>query len=178
MKRLITTTLFALAATSTQAADEWYAGFHYSTFDVELSVAGFTFDTNPNALNLTVGKKFGENFAIEGLLGTGLSDDEIENTITDFELESVVGASLVGFLPISEGANLYGKLGYAQLEYDDSDGDPADASGAMFGVGLEFAASESATITMDYTQYPDGEYEDFDIDVEASAFSLGVTFKF
>ena len=177
MKKIVVTGLLYLCSTMAQA-ENWYAGAAYSQLDTELNAGGFALETSPSAINLTVGRTFNKNFALEGLLGFGLNDDGVESANFDFELKSVVGASAVGILPLSDSLSLYGKLGLANVQYDDSDGDAADAKGAIYGAGIKVNFSENIGMNVEYAQYPEGEYKDFDIDVETSTLNLGVVVKF
>ena len=177
MKKLLIAGLISFASLAAQA-EGWHAGLQYSLLDAELADSGFTTDSEPSAVNFSVGKKIHENFAVEGLLGFGLSDDEVEDSGFDFELKTVIGISAVGILPLTENFSLYGKLGVAQIEYNDSDGDSSDGSGALFGAGLMFDVNEQFGLNLEYVRYPDAEYDDFDIDIEASTLNFGVYMKF
>lgn len=177
MKKIMLTSVLFLVATTAHAED-WYASLHYSSLDVELSSGGESADSEPDGVTFLIGRMLSKNLAVEGLIGMGLSDDDVENSSFDFELESALGVSVVGFYPAADTLNLYGKLGVALVEYDDSDGDASDASGIMFGLGAALAINEQFGLNVEYIQYPDGEYDDFDIDVEASALNFGGYFKF
>ena len=87
-------------------------------------------------------------------------------------------AFAVGILPVSETFDLYAKLGLVQIDYDDSDGDSADASGVSFGFGASFDVSDALGFNLEYIQYPDGEYDEFPVDIETTALNLGVYWKF
>ena len=159
-------------------AEGWYGGIQYSLLDAEIDAGSWTADSEPSAINLNAGKTINENFAVEGLLGFGLSDDEVEDSGFDFELKTVVGVMAVGILPVAENFSIYGKLGVAQVEYDDSDGDSSDGSGILFGAGVAFDINDQYGLNLEYLWYPDAEYDDFDIDVEAGTFSFGAYMKF
>ena len=177
MKKIVVTGVLFLLM-STAYADNTYVGLSYSSLDVELDAGGITADSEPSGINLVLGNSVSENISFEGLFGFGIGDDEVENAGFDFELKHVIGFSAVGRLPISEAISLYGKLGIAQVKYDDSDGDSSDASGVMYGIGAAFDITEQFGLNLEYIQYPEGEYDDFDIDVEASALNAGLYFKF
>ena len=53
-----------------------------------------------------------------------------------------------------------------------------NANGVMFGVGATFDITKKFGFNLEYVQYPDGEYDNFDIDVEASALNIGGYVKF
>ena len=172
--------LFLLSATgyAHHANPFWYTGINYSILDVELEQSGVKGDSEPGAINIFLGHEFNKYFAAEGLLGLGIYDDRVSNSSFAIELDSIVGVSAVGILPLSDTFSFYGKLGVAQVEFEDDDGDSADGSGVMFGVGAAFDISKTTTFNLEYMQYPDGDYDNSDIDVETNAFNLGFSFKF
>jgi opacity protein-like surface antigen len=181
MKRIIAAPiLFLLSATgyAHHANPFWYAGAAYSILDVKLKDAVTQVDSEPGALNLVVGHEFNTYFAVEGLLGIGLYDDKVAAQRFAIELNSVVGVSAVGILPVSKTFSLYGKLGLAQLKYEDDKAYSADGNGLMYGIGAAFDVNEKFSFNVDYIQYPDADYNDFDTSVEAKSFNVGVNFKF
>ncbi|WP_086929475.1 outer membrane beta-barrel protein [Agarilytica rhodophyticola] len=160
-------------------AEGWYTGLTYSIADVELDFGDFREDREPGGVNIIAGHRFNQSFAIEGFVGTGVIDDKVVSDGFDFELKSVVGITAVGIFPtIADTFNIYGKLGLAKVKYDDSDGDASAASGIMFGVGAAFDITQRIVFTIEYIEYPSGEYDDFFIDVEANALNVGGYFKF
>ena len=70
------------------------------------------------------------------------------------------------------------KIGLAKIEYNDSDEDPSDANGLLYGVGASFDFNSNYGVNLEYIQYPDGEYEDYDIDVETASINLGIYKRF
>ncbi|MEJ2682006.1 MAG: outer membrane beta-barrel protein, partial [Gammaproteobacteria bacterium] len=162
MKKILASGLVILATSSVvQAeswdsggwgAEEWYAGLQYSYIEANVKfnrqedcclngsnvLLDGEIDSKPSAINLNVGKTINENFAIEGLLGFGLSDDDANGTLEDgfsdslvrysdakLGLKTLLGVSAVGKFPINDSINAYGKLGLAQIKYEDEDNDTA-----------------------------------------------------
>lgn len=177
MKKIVFGSVFVLAA-NVSTADGFYAGVDYSMLDTDLKGYGFNLGTEPTALNFKIGKEFSRYFAAEALLGLGLSDDEVKNADFDFELESVLGIAAVGMIPLNETFKFYGKLGLAQVNYDDSDGDKSDGSGLLYGVGCAVNFNPKFGANIEYVQYPDGEYDDYEVDVETSVINIGAFMKF
>ena len=181
MKRITATVAFFLLSAMSHAHHAnpfWYAGVAYSILDVELESGGQKSDSEPGALNVTVGYEFNKYFAAEGLFGVGIYDDRVANAGFAIEMDSVIGLSAVGILPLTKTFSLYGKLGFAQIEYEDDDADSADGDGAMYGIGAAFDVNEKVSFNIDYIQYPDADYDNSDIDVEAKTFNVGINFKF
>lgn len=177
MKKVLVAVLAGCFSTVLHA-QSWYGGVQYSRVNAELVSGVVTADSNPSAINLSFGKGINKNFAVEGLVGFGVRDDKVENSNFDLELKTVVGVMAVGTLPVAENTSVYGKLGVAKIKYDDSDGDSSDGTGALFGVGMAFDINEKYGLNFEYLVYPDAEYDDFDIDVEAKALNLGAYLKF
>ena len=167
-----------VAASNVCIASDFYAGADYSMLDTELKGYGSKVGTEPAALNFKLGKEFSKHFAAEAMLGVGLSDDKVEDSDFDFELDTLFGVAAVGLLPLNESAKLYGKVGFAKIDYDDSDGDSSDASGLLYGVGASVDLSSEFGVNIEYLQYPDGEYDDFDVDVETTVINLGAYVRF
>lgn len=88
-----------------------------------------------------VGYKFNETFAVEGGYHR-LSNTEYRfGTLRGDISVDQIDLSLLGTLPLSNGFNLYGRLGYNRLEIDsDFSGDNHD-SGVLYGVGLGYSFS-------------------------------------
>jgi OOP family OmpA-OmpF porin len=83
-----------------------------------------------------VGYNFHQNFAVEGgfrRLGTwdnGGPDVTVDQT----------AVSVIGTLPLNQGFNVYGRLGYNYVKVDRSYGD-ASESGTLYGVGVGYTFS-------------------------------------
>lgn len=167
-----------LAAANVCVANEIYVGVDYSMLDVELKGYDVTLDSEPAAINLKLGNTFNENFAIEAILGMGLIDDSVSGADFDFELDNLFGISAVGLIPLNETVKLYGKVGVAKIDYDDSDGDKSDASGLFYGVGISADFTRRFGMSLEYLQYPDGDYEDYKVDIETTSLSLGAHIRF
>lgn len=179
MKKIVVVIAFLFSATI--HAEGWYAGLAYSKVEAELNFGGGDAreEREPGGINIIAGHRFNKSFAIETVVGKGVIDDDVVSTGFDFELKSIVGISAVGiFPPIAETFNIYGKLGFAQLKYDDSDGDASGGSGIMFGIGAAFDITEEIVFTFEYIEYPNGEYDDFFIDIEANTLNIGGYYKF
>lgn len=177
MKKQLIMGVLCLAATAANA-EGWYAGVQFSNFDAELEVPGATADTEPDAVNLFIGKRVSKYHGFEGVLGRGIGDDEIENTSFDFEVSSIASVAVVGTLPIGDVFRAYAKFGLAHIRYDDSDGDEGDASGFMSGLGVALDVTEQFGLNLEYIKYPDGDYDDFDINVKADTYNIGAYIRF
>ncbi|PCK08161.1 MAG: hypothetical protein COA42_10590 [Alteromonadaceae bacterium] len=179
MKRILLASAL-LATSSIASANDYYVGIDASLMNVEVSAPGFSFSegANPSAIKLRFGTKFNKYVGLEASYGTGLSSDEVENTRIDIELKNSFSIQAVGFIPISDSFRFSGKLGVARVEFEDNDGDKADADGVFLGVGLAYDFSEKVGLNLELVKYSKGEYDDFNLDVDPTALNLGLNIYF
>jgi OOP family OmpA-OmpF porin len=111
-----------------------------------------------------VGYNFHQNFALEGGFrrlaeyDQGLGDDlTVDQT----------ALSVVGTVPLSQGFNVFGRLGYNHLKADSNFGDDSD-SGVLYGVGLGYNFSPTVAARVE-VQKPDSDKTNV---------SVGVAFQF
>ncbi|WP_303906873.1 porin family protein [Thiohalomonas denitrificans] len=189
MKKASNTVLLAtLLSSSALAAPAGtnYAGGQFA--QVTYDESGFD-EFKPTALIGRFGHFFSPNFALEGRLGTGLSDDSKtyyeSGYVVDlsFEVDSIIGVYGVGHLPVNDVFSVYGLAGYsrvdATVEATATDGfstasisESGDESGFSLGVGAEVNVGPNAALTLEYVSYLDES--DFTVD----ALSAGLNFRF
>lgn len=186
-KTIVTSILGASLLASPAFASDTYFGVGYSALDLDTTFSGRTSTADLSNIDLIAGNRFHKNFAVEGFFSLGVSQDSFDRELnSDFvsatnfeiELETAYGVSVLGLFPISDDTELYGKVGYANFSFDDTDGDKADASGAFFGAGINYSFNDNHFIYADYTVYSEGEYDDFDIDVDPSSIRIGYAINF
>jgi opacity protein-like surface antigen len=98
---------------------------------------------------------------------------------------TILQASVVGKLPISEEFNVYGRVGLASIDADDEsrrlyeDGNnpkpetsAASKTRALFGVGASFDISSQLAVRAEYNQYAKWN------DLKLSALTVGAVYKF
>lgn len=125
----------ALAAASSAVLavepQPFYAGIDVSSTKIE----GFDREGGYGAF---FGYKFTPAFAVEGGYHR-LADTEFGTTNVTIDQ---VDLSLLGSLPLSNGFDVYGRLGYNRVEIDaDARGFSEHDSGALYGVGLGYSFS-------------------------------------
>ena len=177
MKKLIIGSIL-ISLSSVAAAQNFYGGIAYSMLDSDLSFGSASGSSEPTALNIIGGSSITENFSVEGLLGFGISDDNVGPLDAQFELSNLIGVFAVGTLPVADGFNVYGKIGFADLEFEDVDTDKASGDGLAYGFGAKMKISDALTGALEYVVYPDAEYDDVEIDIETSAIDLRLNFNF
>jgi len=186
-KTLLATTLAASLFASSAFANKTYFGLGYSALDLDTELRGRTSTADLSTVDFLIGNRFHRNFAVEGFFSLGVSQDSFDRELNndfvsatrfEIELETGYGVSALAILPLSDEFELYGKVGYADFSFDDTDGDPAEANGASFGAGLNYRFNENHFIYAEYISYADGTYNDFDIDIDPSALKIGYALSF
>jgi hypothetical protein len=158
-KKLVIASALALAASASfaQTAPGVYAGL-----DVGSSKAD-DYDDRETSFGGFVGYNFNENFALEGGYRSLYDADNVEATQT--------ALSVIGTLPLSNGFNVFGRLGYNRLAveakfagvtFKDHESKP------LYGIGLGYAFSPTVSGRVEL-QRPNKEF---------SNLSVGVAFKF
>jgi outer membrane immunogenic protein len=171
--------LLSLAAmTSAHAQEGFYAGALLSRVDFS-DDSGATGDASPTAVGFKVGAAINKNFAVEGRVLTGLSDDSTDFGGLDatLDVDSVFGVYAKGILPLSDAASLYGLVGYSRLKLKldvpalGASGSDSD-SDVSLGFGADFSLNESTSLGIEYLQLfsDDG--------VKVNGLTLGLSFKF
>ncbi|MEJ0061012.1 MAG: porin family protein [Terricaulis sp.] len=160
MKKLVISVIAMAAAmgmSATAAHAEWYAGASYTNYDFDNAEVG--------GVTGRLGYKFHPNFAVEAEGTAGVDDDD------NAELDHAAGIYGVGILPVSSNFDVFGRVGYQEVEIDGS-GPVADISddGVGYGVGANYRFANGLGLR--------GEYTRLDGDVEADTFSLGGVVNF
>ncbi|AUM12980.1 outer membrane beta-barrel protein [Ketobacter alkanivorans] len=178
MKKLVSTFLLSSVAATSALANQGYVGVELGKVQAEVTADYLSenLDFEPTAFKVKGGSELNENLAIEGYLGFGLSDDTVEYTYIDAEVNTMVGIGVRGILPLGDAFSVNGKVGLANISYEDSEGDKYKNTGLEYGVGLKINLGTSSAITLDYTFLPDAENDEWDLDIEAEMLSIGFQF--
>lgn len=175
MKKLVSTFLLSSVAATSALAAEGYVGVEIGKLQAAVTSDYLSqdLDVEPIAVKVKGGSELLKYLAIEGYLGFGLSDDKVEYTDIDLDVDSMAGIGVRGILPLGDMFSLNGKVGLAYINYEDSDGDKYKNTGLEFGIGAKLKVGSSSAITLDYTLLPDAENDYWDLDVEAEMLSIG-----
>jgi hypothetical protein len=99
---LAASSLFALTPAQAQqgqtAPGSIYAGVSLSQVSYEEEGRG---TAKPTMISGTLGKVINQNFAVEGRLGTGLTDNNVANGASDVAVDFFLGAYAKGILPLT-----------------------------------------------------------------------------
>lgn len=155
----------ALAAASMLIAPAFMTANAQQSSGVYVS-GGYThFDGDGGAelggLTGRVGVNLTPNFAIEGEGTFGVSDD------SGTELDSELGAFVVGKIPVSQQFDVFGRVGVARIETSPG----GDEDGLAYGAGAQWNLTRNDGIRGDWTRH------DYDAG-EVDAFSLSYVRSF
>lgn len=150
----------ALAVAAPAAAETGvYANGGYTQFDADdISLGGVTG---------RLGYRFHQNFAVEGEATFGVNDDQVG--AVDVELDHAVGVFAVGILPVAPNLDVFGRVGYGQIEASASVpgfSASADEDGVAFGGGAQYMFTPKFGVRGDYTRL---EGEDDGVDTFAAS---------
>lgn len=159
---------------SAHAADGVYMGANFSS--VTYKEDGFP-SANPTAISLKVGNQINRNFAVEGRFGFGLASDTINafGIPVEIEVKNYYGVYGKGILPLSEAFAVYGLFGFSSGKISASafGGTISESdSDISFGIGADFAVSQSGTINVEWAKLIEGT------GYRIEALSIGFSHKF
>jgi OOP family OmpA-OmpF porin len=152
-KKIAIAATLAMLASSSFAAGPFYAGADVGSTKVD------GFSDRETSYGAFVGYNFHQNFAVEGAY----------RRLADFGDETVdqAAVSVVGTLPLSNGFNVFGRLGYNRIEAK-YDGGKDSESKAVYGVGVGYA----------FTPTVSGRIEVQQPHSDVTNISAGVVFRF
>lgn len=142
--------LFSLPSLA-HAQTQVYGTVGYTVLDAD--------DGDLGAIQGRVGARFGQYFGAEGELGFGVKDESFTiapGVDAKLELNHQVAVYGVGFLPLSDKADLLARIGYGTAEFKAS---AAGVSGDenldawAFGVGAQYHFDGANGVRVDYTRH-------------------------
>ena len=110
----------------------------------------------------------------------GTATDELgDYDWTDTLSASAFQASIVGKIPLSDSVNIFGRLGFANIEvdYDTNEGghlrgETNSETKGLFGIGASYNVTPEFGLRAEYSQYAEWD------DLKLSAFTVGATYHF
>jgi opacity protein-like surface antigen len=130
-----------------------------------------------NAITALAGYKFHPYLAIEGRYTTTLGDVRAHGTDNNWDMSNIA-LYLKPQYALNQ-VTLYGLLGYGQVELDD--GVTHTENGFQWGIGANFAATDSIDVFVDYTRlYDDNGFDDLspNNDFSVDNINVGVSYNF
>lgn len=165
MKKLIKNSLSiaAISLASASAFSEMYIGGSVGQTDYASGIDTAT------SFEVKGGFKFNEYVGLEAAY-VDLGDGDFEAPFTGSVSTDGFKASVVGFLPVAETVDLYGKVGLYLWDAD-FDGGGDDDSDISYGIGAAWGVADNLKVNLGYDIY------DFEGD-EANNVNLGLTYSF
>jgi opacity protein-like surface antigen len=157
--------LLAGAAQAQAPKPELYGEVGYSFITID---AGGT-DLEPGLLRGIVGWNVHPYLAVEGLLATGVKDDNTFGIKT--KVSNAYGVYLKPKYDFGNGIQVFGRLGYVHTKIKSSFGTDSDGD-VSYGVGASYSFNKQWYGSVDYTSYYDKD------NVKASGVTLGVGYRF
>lgn len=174
MRRIIALSVLFLVSAVAQAADGWYAGASF--VQVDYKETGFE-TVSPTAVAFRLGREINPYLAVEGRLGTGLSEDTIRvaGVNVSVEVDNFIGVYARGMIPTGTLFRPYGMVGYTSGELTASGGGvavSADESDFSYGLGADFNIGKQLVLNAEFARLFKGA------GFKVEGFSLGVAFRF
>lgn len=164
----------ALAQTA-QSAGTGYVGIQAAQVDIDIDNAP---SFKPTAAIAKLGYNVVDYIAIEGRIGTGITDDSNSSGFAevDVNLDVLAGLYAVGRVPLGDSdISLYGVLGYTYIEATEKGTGysvTAHESDASYGGGIQAQLSSTVSANLEYMSYQDKS--NYDI----SAVGLGINYHY
>ena len=171
MKKLAISVAAILAgaiAAPAAANAEAYANLGYTQFSAD--------DVDVGGITGRLGYKFNPNFGIEGEATFGVSNDTADflGTPVEIELNHQYGVYGIGFLPLGDSVELFGRVGYSTIDAEGSFGGfsaGVDDDGIAFGGGAQWNFTPKFGVRAEYTRLEGN-------DDGVNAYGLSGVFKF
>ena len=158
------------------ADEDAYNGVYFGVSAGELNYKEEGLDTiNPTVALFRVGMQFSPYLALEGRIGTGISDDSSNGFRVD--THAIYGGYIKGMLPLAPTFSVYGLAGVSGLDlqrnyykHESSD------SGLSFGAGADWQLGGGASLNLEWMRLIDGENAGYDY--AADQLTFGVNWHF
>ncbi len=177
-----------------ESTGAFYIGAAYGLLsaDAEETFPGgnLTYDTESNDYDqfmLQAGYKFNDYVAVEGRYWIGMDDNSWHNTIHGGLTAEVDtwGIYVKPMYPVTDNFDIYALLGYADADYTISGSgytwNQDGFDGFSWGVGADYAFTESISVFVDYVSLYDDTYVNHagnNVDFTIDTWNFGVTYTF
>jgi len=179
--------IFVLAATMACSSaiaqskpndDSMYLSLGYNSGQYNLG--GLTGLSNANHLVITLGKNMSENYALEGVYASGMSDSSTTSpgTTVNIKLTSAYGLYVKPKAMITDAIEIFGRVGYLNLKSSftvpafPSFNTNNDGTSPSWGLGTSMKFTDKIYGTLDWMQM----YKKDDADIKGLGLTVGYNF--
>jgi hypothetical protein len=171
MKKIVAAMLGGVALSPAAFAQEadgpkyyWWAGYGAGEYEHD---AGN--EVRLGTLQGKLGWRLHRNFAVEGEAAFGVDEDRA--FLTEVSVSNQYGAYAVGYVPLAETIEVFGRVGYTQVQLDST----AVAAGDLSSTGVGYGAGAvwyvgPLDVRFEYTRY------EVDNKADATMISIGSRF--
>ena len=173
---LTATALGALSVTPAVHAQAIYGELGYSALSASLSVPvlGVSVKSEPAMARAMLGISPFAGLGVEGMIGTGISDDRLRGTggiDSHVKVDEFVGVYLASRLNLGV-VELFGRAGVAETRVRfDGLGSGSD-NDFSYGGGIRLLPADNLTLSLDYMNYLDKD----GVKIDGYTFSIGLKF--
>ena len=168
----------AAFAQSKLDSNSWYAELGYNS--AQYNIDALSGLSNANNLLMAVGKNMSENYALEGVYVTGMSDSTTTSpgTTVNFKLAGAYGLYIKPKLQINDQVELFGRVGYFSTKVNITlPSFPAlnsDTTGTSpsYGLGVKVKITPNIYSSLDWMQM----YKKDGADIKGFGLSVGYNF--
>jgi opacity protein-like surface antigen len=151
-----------------------YVGLDLSEFEYK---TGGMSSSKPSAIGFVIGQELNPNLALEGRVGTGLSDDRIvfAGSRGRLDIDNYAGGYVRGILPMNPSFSVYGMVGFTHARVRVRPGNMGSSSTETdfsFGAGLSANITEQFALTAELARLIDTS------SYTVNAVSVGVRYSF
>jgi opacity protein-like surface antigen len=176
--------LFSIAAlmiAMTGANAQWYGEVAYVSATSKYTTSSIRVESNPKSIGAFIGYTLNENFAAEGLIGTGLGGTDVKvngasqsNPVTS-KTDYLYGAFLKPRAKLNDEFELFGRLGYIKGKFtsSNSSASSSDVKGDWaYGVGANYYFNKTTYVSASWMNFYNKDGVKFD------GWTVGLGIKF
>jgi opacity protein-like surface antigen len=150
MKKIVALSVLCISALPAFAHDAEHAATDLENY-IGISASKLTSGASSTGAAVTLGHRYGEYFAAEiAYEDTGAINATGERT-------TAYSAAGVGYLPLVEGLEAFGRFGYATANTKDASGIKANHGGMTYGAGFEHKLNEKYSVALGWDRLHVGD---------------------
>lgn len=185
--------LVAVALCSTFAAQadpqNFYVGAQYNKTTLKEKDSGLSVSVDFGSLTALAGYQFNDYFAVEGRVGTGVSDKSFseDGYKETFGIDTQTMLLAKASYKLSNEFSLFAVAGYSKTEFEYKETGPSysfsekdSLSGFALGIGGEYRFANDIAINVEYMMLPDETFRDgqYSAKLEGNNLSVGLSYYF